>query len=281
MFQVFDPAIAAIDQSGLFGPVSFQGYLSEHGLRADTATAISVDSREKLRTELRDNNCMVLRLGRDEGGKHTAFALVKTDDLDDFFLMHENIFTAAHQIFLPDLSWKSLCAFQALGKLTETSLVNLAIASGLLSFALGIDKTEQHFIPATGQTTYSFDFMPHQSCPVVLSHNAGQVEVDALFFARRNGQECLFLVEAKTGAKRQSLAKHKLVYPLLGIRQFLPAGISVVPVYMHCVARDDGYEFRTVECSFESPADQSPPTLCDLTAASSSNLFLPLNSSRG
>ncbi|MEO2013884.1 MAG: hypothetical protein ABGZ53_05885 [Fuerstiella sp.] len=219
--------------------------------------------------------------GRYEGSKHTAFALVRADDLDDFFLMHENVFTDDQRVFQPDCSWKSLFAFQALGKLTETSLVNLAIVSGLLPFTLGIDKSEQHFIPATGQTTYSFDFVPHQDVPVVLRHNAGQVEVDALFFARRNGQECLFLVEAKTGAKRQSLAKHKLVYPLLGIRQFLPAEISVVPVYMHCVARDDGYEFRTVECSFESASEQSAPTLCDLTAVSSSNLFLPLSSSRG
>ncbi|GEM_PF-6243919 len=57
-------------------------------------------------------------------------------------------------------------------------------------------------------------------------------------------------------------------------------GMTNLNVLMHCVARDDGYEFRTVECSFESPADRSPPSLCDLTAASSSNLFLPLNSSR-
>lgn len=48
-------------------------------------------------------------------------------------------------------------------------------------------------------------------------HYKGQVEIDALFVGRRNRQETLFVIEAKTSNNFQSLAKHKLVYPVLAL----------------------------------------------------------------
>ena len=102
----------------------------------------------------------------------------------------------------------------------------------------------------------------------------GQVEIDALFFAPRNGKECLFLVEAKTGNGRRSLAKHKLVYPVLALRREIPRAIPIVPVYLHVERSDSEYRFHVAECELVVPAE-TLPVLCDLRVVSNRTLVLP------
>jgi hypothetical protein len=274
--NVFGPALETIGSSGLFGPTSFQGYAKQHGYNVSRKTCelISKDAIESLPMELRASQSMVLRLGSAADGRGTAFAIVKVPDLRDFFLMHEKVFSNEPETFSATGSETNLMAFRLLPKLTETSLVNLALASGVLGSALQIDSTSQVLVPATGQSTYSFTFQPHQSVPTSLTHNRGQVEIDALFFAPRNGKECLFLVEAKTGNGRQSLAKHKLVYPVLALRREIPRAIPIVPVYLHVERSDREYRFHVAECELVVPAE-TLPVLCDLRVVSNRTLVLP------
>ena len=276
MKNVFGPALETIGSSGLFGPTSFQGYAKQHGYNGSRKTCelISKDAIESLPIELRESQSMALRLGSAADGRGTAFAIVKVPDLRDFFLMHETVFSNEPEAFVPTGSETNLMAFRFLPKLTETSLVNLALASGVLGSALQIDDTSQALIPATGQSIYSFTFQPHQCVPTSLTHNRGQVEIDALFFAPRNGKECLFLVEAKTGSGRRSLAKHKLVYPLLALRGEIPRTIPIVPVYMHAERTHSEYRFHVAECELEVPAE-TLPVLCDLRVVSNRTLVLP------
>ena len=281
MKNVFGPAIETMDSSGLFGPTSFQDYAKRHGYSGSRKTCelISRDAIESLPVELRESQSMVLRLGSAAQGRGTAFALVRVPDLRDFFLMHESVFSQDDEAFLPTSSERNLRAFRLLPKLTETSLVNLALASGVLGSALQIDEGSQVLVPATGQSIYSFEFQPHRSVSAELSHNRGQVEIDALFLAPRNGKECLFLVEAKTGGGRRSLAKHKLAYPYLALRKEISPDIPIVPVYLHAERTSSGYRFRIAECEIETDADKLP-VLCDLKVVSNRTFVIPSFSDR-
>ena len=146
---------------------------------------------------------------------------------------------ARPELFIPPVSMRQLFAFTLLPKFTETSLVNLAIASGLLSHALGLDDATLPSAPATGQGTYSFTFSPHAELGVTWLHSKGQVEIDAAIIAKRRGEETLFVVEAKVGDDFDSLAKHKLLYPALALRGGVPEYMPLVPVYIR-VLRTDG-----------------------------------------
>jgi len=77
----------------LYGPEIFRTDCRRHGLRADTASTISVDHARTLARELRDADAMVLRLGAGHGNGdargETAVALVRHESqlLDPFFLI--------------------------------------------------------------------------------------------------------------------------------------------------------------------------------------------------
>jgi hypothetical protein len=150
---------------------------------------------------------------------------------------------------------RQLFTFALLPKFTETSLVNLALASGLLSHALRIDDEELPSAPATGQGTYSFTFSPHADLNVTWAHTKGQVEIDAAITAKRCGEETLFVVEAKAGDDFDSLAKHKLLYPALALRSGVPEHMPLVPVYIRVLRRMDGLHFYFAECELSTAAD--------------------------
>ena len=103
--------------------------------------------------DLHVQGCMVFRLGQPKGSRTTHFALAKVvNDWSDYFLIDQAVFEAVDsQVFLPSASVRSLFAFQLLPTLTETSLINLALASELLPKALGIAPSKEQIIPATGQ----------------------------------------------------------------------------------------------------------------------------------
>lgn len=153
------------------------------------------------------------------------FALSKVvNDWSDYFLIDEEVFDSVDtQVYLPNTSVRSLFAFQLLPTLTETSLVNLALASGLLPKALGIEPSQEQIVPATGQSVFTFEFQPLSQSEVKLPHYQGQVEIDALFVGQRDGKECLFVIEAKSSRGFDSLAKHKLLYPVLALQDSVPS----------------------------------------------------------
>lgn len=276
---MFEAALESMDKSGAstFGPKSFQKYAQESGLtNAKTAPSISVDTFKGLPAELRNAGAMVFRLGATDGEKNTQFALARhVDGWDDYFLIDDVIFSSAGaQVFIPSVSMKELFAFQLLPALTETSYVNLALASGLLAHALRLDDERSAHVPATGQSTFSFEVRPHAVHPVLWNHRRGQVEIDALFVAQRNGKPHLFLVEAKVSPGMQSLAKHKLVYPLLALRTSVPHDLPIVPVYVRAMSAEDGVHFCVCECRLNSN-DSSEPSISDLRPAHVQRFVLP------
>jgi hypothetical protein len=258
MSNFFRPALAVMETGHAlaFGPRSFQGYLAENGLSAqNTWQHISIDNLRRLAPELRDANTMVFRLGSPEGEKHTHFGLTRcVSGWADYFLLDQEVFAAAKpELFIPPVSMRQLFAFTLLPKFTETSLVNLAIASGLLSHALGLDDATLPSAPATGQGTYSFTFSPHAELGLTWLHSKGQVEIDAAIIAKRRGEETLFVVEAKAGDDLDSLAKHKLLYPVLALRGGVPEYMPLVPVYIRVLRREDGLHYYLAECELPTP----------------------------
>lgn len=142
--------------------------------------------------------------------------------------------------------------FDILPKSTETSLVNVAVASGMLSAALQIDVESNPIINATAQGTYTFIVRPHQHLDALWLHNAGQVEIDGAFVAKRNGIETIFVVEAKVSSSFDSISKHKIAYPILAIETKLTNRTPVVGVYVRVLRRPSGLEFYVAECAFSS-----------------------------
>lgn len=267
MAKMFLPALDVMNSEGMgcFGPVSFRDYLRQHNLPyTGTAAAISVDSRRKLSKDLVDSHVMVFRLGNHPGTNHTAFALARTrEGWNDFFLEDEHLFSSLEiRSFGASRCNQDLTAFRFLPRLTEPSLVNLALASGLLGEALELDEAGVPIVPATGQSTYTFDVQPFADGPS-WAHRQGQVEIDSLFFAKRNGKQVVFAVEAKRSDAFDSLAKHKLVYPYLALRNSLPSSVHIVPVYLRAVRNGDSWNFFVCECGFE---DSAASSLSSLTA---------------
>lgn len=173
--------IAAIQQllgSGLAVSevIAYDTYRSQLGLpRRNPVADISIQTFGGLSTELRNHGCMVFRLGARPGVRGTTFCLAKyKNDWGDFFLFDDAIFGATPvEVFLPQTSVRSLFAYQLLPKLTETSLVNLAVASGLLQHALGLSTKNDFVVPATCQSTFSFEFRPISESQSIVQHENG------------------------------------------------------------------------------------------------------------
>ncbi|PFI88739.1 hypothetical protein COI86_14120 [Bacillus thuringiensis] len=256
MSSVFHYVIDQLDNvdQGVFGPVSFLDYLSGLGFpKLKAPDAISIDSWERLHQSLKNNDCMVLRLGKSTGAG-TQFAVVKVKDrLSEYFLFDEKIFTNEGVEYFPEVEDNQLLAYQLLPTLTEASIVNLGFTSGLISKALELDELKPIFPPATCNSTFTFSFKPHSSMDRNLIHKNGQVEIDAMFVEKRNKVNTLFVIEAKVGNKHKSLAKHKLLYPVLAVAPQIPDSIPIVPVYLKAQYEKDGIHFHIVECEIPDP----------------------------
>ena len=241
----FSQAVATQPEAGfwLYGPEIFRTYCRRNGWRADTASTISVDHARTLSKELREANTMVLRLGTghgdDEARGQTAFALVRHEDrsLAPFFLIDEEIFTGRPETFIPDRSMRALFPFGLLPKLSETSLLTVAHASGLMAEALGCDDSSIHMIPDTGAGTYSFRFTVGTEHPVLLDHLAGQVEIDSVCIGVRDTRNHVIVTEAKRGPF-DSIAKHKPAYAAWAARSNILDDIPIIAVYLRVTDTD-------------------------------------------
>lgn len=259
MSSVFYYAIdqlANIDQ-GIFGPVPFLDYLSSLGFpKLKAPDAISIDSWERLHQSLKASDSMVLRLGKSTG-VGTQFAVVKIKNrLSEYFLFDEKIFTNDGVEYIPEVEDNQLLAYQLLPTLTEASIVNLGFTSGLISKALRLDEVKPIFPPATCNSTFTFSFKPHSSLDIEVIHNKGQVEIDAMFVGKRNKVDTLFVVEAKIGSTHRSLAKHKLLYPVLAVAPQIPEHMPIVPVYLKAQHKKSGIHFHVVECEMPDPRER-------------------------
>lgn len=181
------------------------------------------------------------------------FALRKSESLEDYFLIDEEVFTdlGGQEIITEE---SKLLPFRVLKYLTETSYVNLAISSGLITLALGVQEISP---PATSQSTFTFRVKLHSQDDEIYIHNNGQVEIDSLFLANDNGIQKLYIVEAKSDDIHKSLSKHKLVYPVLSVANNVPQEIDIVPVYIKVNRSKDFIHFNILECSFPDPRNQT------------------------
>ncbi|MEY7849564.1 hypothetical protein AB7C87_10265 [Natrarchaeobius sp. A-rgal3] len=261
--MVFGPAIRELSASerSTFGPTSFRDYVVRHDVDAGPRTPryISVDSLEDLPPSLAEAGAMVLRVGSAPDGTGTAFVLVDSPGgAGEFFLRDESVFAGqpVERVEEPPESDR-LSSYRVLPTLSETSLVNLGLASGVLADALELDTSGPLAPPATGRSTFTFEFRPHGDCSETVTHRHGQVEIDTLFVERRGGESTLFVLEAKTGP-RASLAKHKLVYALLAVADSVPAEIELVPVYLRCRQADGVIAFDVAECALPDPRERIP-----------------------
>lgn len=258
MPNIFEPLIRELEDSGesFSKPQSFIEYLDLHNVsKKGTAECISIQEINSLKPDLRNYGYMVFRLGSRHGIKGSYFALAKLKDKNnwsEYFLIDDEIFSGIKaESFLPNVSIRQLFAFELLSELTENSLVNLAISSGLMASALNIETSESLAAPASSSGCFTFSFSPSREMASSWLHQNGQVEIDALFVGRRDGEEVLFVIEAKTSSQFKSLSKHKLIYPILSIREKVPSSIPIVPVYLRAIkSSGKGYvDFYVAECT--------------------------------
>ena len=199
--------------------------------------------------DLRAANVMVFRLGQGDG-RGTQFALVKAEHSITEFFLSEAEYSSTPIHFSPKVPASDLFPFKLLGTITETGAVNLAIASGLLGHALRCDEPSPRVSPATGASTYTFDVWPHRRLTdLCWQHVQGQVEIDAIYWANRDGMPVLFVIEAKHG-QPSALAKTKLAYACSAVAtKRVPADIPIVPVYLRSWQQPNGrVRFCITEC---------------------------------
>ena len=258
---MFETAIKELKESGsqVGKSESFNNYKMRTGLELKnirTASVLSVYGIKGLRKELLDANCMIFRLGSPKGERYTHFALAKTNkDWSDYFLIDEDIFEKEEISFDIKISDNIKILFNLLPSLSETALVNFSLASGVLYEALKIPKNEfKNIIPAVSAGSYTFNFKPLSISNDELTHHQGQVEIDSFFLAKRNNKKTLFIVEAKFSnlnkkVSYKSLAKHKLLYPILAMQDKIDESIKVVPVYIRFfLNKNNTININIVEC---------------------------------
>jgi hypothetical protein len=253
--ELFSTALEEMRVKGepAFGPIVLRDYAASQGITITRAPDhISVDFLSELSPELRMANTMVFRLGGSDGDGRTRFGLAKSvqPNVGDYFLSDTEIFGKAQPVeFVPTVPRSHMYPFALLPSFQESSLVNLGLASGLLSHALCLDRPEVPSVPAVGQGAYTFRVRPHSELAVIWEHYRGQVEIDGVFGGQRDGRDCVFVVEAKAGEAARTLAKHKLLYPVLAIADRVPEGVAIVPVYLRCVRKDSALHFYVAECA--------------------------------
>lgn len=253
MQGLFRHALAALQRhpDRILEPQSFKAYTQVQSLAAGpTASHISVQNLAGLDADLRQADVMIFRLG--EGADRTTrFALIQAERSVDEFFLSEIAPPQPPRTFVPEGAPSDLYPFTLLGDLTETGAVNLAIASGLLPAALGCDQPASRVSPATGASTYTFAVWPHRRLPdLQWTHTRGQVEVDAVYCANRDGAPVLFVIEAKHGPPAP-LAKTKLAYACSAVAtKSIPKDMSVVPIYLRAWQPTRGVTcFAITECS--------------------------------
>lgn len=260
MVDIFTNAInRVLSSKELFlTPQPFQEYLNEIGIKHKSTVAfISVQTFKDLNKQLKEAGFMVFRLGSPVGQRKTSFTLVDVKSRwADFFFFDDDIFKSKRETELSiDWSADQLLPFRLIPKLTETSHVNLAIELGVLEATLGFD-TGMISVPATGRGNYSFSFKPYANWEKSFSHEAGQVEIDSVIVAKRNGKKHILVVEAKSGAFPSSLAKHKLAYPVFSILPSVPGEYEIIPIYMRIEESEDFFTFYVAECFSISRGDE-------------------------
>ncbi|MFZ5950859.1 MAG: DUF6997 domain-containing protein [Candidatus Rifleibacteriota bacterium] len=263
---VFRPIIEKMEREGLsfFPPTLYKQHQADSGIKGErrTQATLSIHSLSSLNKALKAAHLMIFRLGYPKSQRDVYFGLAKSfsPDWSDYFFLDENIFQATKtEIFKPKIAPERLLAFKIVPAATESSIVNLSIASGAMAYALGLDDLDI-VIPGTCQSTFSFSFSPHSQINTIWDHQNGQVEIDGLFIGRRNGKKIIFFIESKTD-NSTNLAKHKIFYPMLSSKHKIPKGMGVSGVYLRGKILLDKVILQICECEYQGDFFSPAPHL--------------------
>ncbi len=280
--SVFDAAISELkpDKLSHFGPISFSEYRKEQGVVSskNTASYISGDSLDLLDPALRQAGCMVLRLGRASKTGSTQFAVARVpgESPKSFFLEDRELFDEQPiRTFVPEAKLKDLFPYNLFSRWNERAATQLGFVTGLFAEALELDDSGLGLVPVGGNSVYTFSYFVDDSYRVSLTHDSGQVEVDGLFVAKRGGKDIVFVMEAKLGRAFSSVAKHKLVYPVLGILPKVPADFEVVPVYVRIQQVGSLLTYNVAECSLPKPLGKASLTSLSARVVKRLRLWMP------
>lgn len=174
---------------------------------------------------------------------------------NDFKIDNSSGNRSLSETFQPTASEQTLHPFRLFPSINETGLVNYAFASGIIKYALDLDSDQDTIMPLTWNSSYKFKLKPHSLLDKYFTHNKGQVQIDGLFVGKRENKLILFIVEAKSD-ETKSLAKHKLVYPILSILSIannIPPDMTIVPVYMRVTEEAEILHFSIAECDYPDP----------------------------
>ena len=198
--------------------------------RKRTADILAIDDYKNLESSLKKNGYNIFRLGTHLGNK-AHFSIVKMSSQKEQYLFHDEIIKTDKKIFIPDVPARELFSYTLIPNATERGLVNVALASGILKDALGLQS--EPTLPIQGNSTYSFDVYPtSEQENLSYSHVNGQVEIDSCFLGKRNGREEIFVLEAKMLQGRKSLSKTKLAYAKLAVESVSKIKLPINLVYL-------------------------------------------------
>lgn len=259
--------------SKIYGPKSFIKYCESNNIQnaGRTASHISIDHYKKLHKQLKENQCMVLRLGSNNVRNGTNFVLVKHDQFRDFFFFDDEIFTSKPVEYKSPADVRNaLSIMNIFEKPSEMMLVSYLLSSGALGEVLGLDEDNIYYTPLTGRNCFTFSYKPAPDYPL-LKHENGQVEIDAVFTGKRNGKLVIVIAEAKSDTGRyRSLAKHKLFYAYKSVQEACLKKFEVIPIYLKLSIKDGVLKAKIAEC------EDLDGSLMGITVVSESSVLIEL-----
>ncbi len=250
--SIFKPVIASLTpEKPWIEPEAFASFRKKHGIKKQLRTAdyLSVQTLEGLDPFLREHQLMVFRLGSNPGQKGGLFGIIRArNEIEDFFGVDSKLFKDAPLDFpVRDKINERMKLYSLLSKFNEETALDYCFNAGVITNVLGLDKHPEGGMIKTGTFTASFTFRPRADLDLIWHHQNGQVEIDGIFFGRRSGEPCLFVIEAKHG-NWASISKAKMAYSCLAIPPGkLPEKCKIVPVYVKTIQLENSLTCHLAE----------------------------------
>jgi hypothetical protein len=108
--------------------------LDNPGVTKRFESIFSVQGFNDLDAGLKAEKTMIFRLGSLPGSKGTAFGLARVSETwDEYFFFDNALFGKLEpEVFVPEVPYSALYSLALVPTLTESSLANIAVTSGLI-----------------------------------------------------------------------------------------------------------------------------------------------------
>lgn len=168
--SIFLPAIQEMREKPIScrEPESFDAYIKRNGLenakQRRVVEYLSVQGFNGLDAGLKEERIMVFRLGSLPGTNGTAFGLARVSETwGEYFFFDDPLFGKLEpEVFVPKVPYSALYSLALVPTLTESSLANIAVASGLISEVLGCRSS--------GSSQYSSNGSKHLQLSLQAEH---------------------------------------------------------------------------------------------------------------